>query len=158
MANSQSVETVRQMLIDYRLLSEEALEEKERIDRLNDRLYSLGGSAISDMPRAPSPTYDKKDELITLMTEAEDRLKAIKPKMDYARDRIERMVCLLRKPKEKSLIRYYYFDCERWDDVLMQLFGNEPDFLGKEESYRRRMRRIHSDALFDLAEVYEVAS
>lgn len=155
MANSQNVEIVRQMLIDYRLLSEDYWCEIERIERLDDRLLSLGGSTVSDMPRAPSPTYDKKDELITLKMEAEGRLEAMKPKMDAERGRIESMVCLLRKPKEKSLIRYYYFDCEGWDCVLVQLFGDEPDFLGKEESYKRRMRRIHYDAIFDMAQLYE---
>ena len=157
MANSQNVETVRQMLMDYRLLSEEFGYEIDRIERLNDRLLSLGGSTINDMPRAPSPTYDKKDELITLKMEAEERLNGLKPRMDTARCQIEKMVCCLKSPPEKTLIRSFYLDHMDWDGVLDILFGDKPDFIGKEDSYKRSMRRIHANAIFDLANLYEAA-
>ncbi|MCD7920675.1 MAG: hypothetical protein LUG45_11540 [Clostridiales bacterium] len=46
-----------------------------------------------------------------------------------------------------------YLDGERWNDVNCMLFGGNPDFENREDSYTRRVTRIHGRALEHLAAI-----
>lgn len=126
-----------------------------QLERLEDKLSSIGSPTLSDMPKAPSRAMDKEAELIAQKIDLEREIEQEKKNVHTLRLEIERVMGCLKKANEKAVIRAKYLCEEKWEDVSFILFGAKEDFLDKEESYQRRTYKIHGTALLNMARYIE---
>lgn len=146
-----SVSDVKQRLREYKEMERYVDSLIERLERLESTLSGIGSPVMSDMPKSHNSSPDrftdkihKKDELTK---KVKDRIK----KRDDERHYIEMLLSKLKKANEISVIEMRYFDLMDWEDVNEALYGQEKDFLEREDTFRRRMFYIHSEALRHLA-------
>lgn len=126
-----------------------------QLERLEDKLSSIGSPTLSDMPKAPSRAMDKEAELIAQKIDLEREIEQEKKNVHTLRLEIERVMGCLKKANEKAVIRARYLCEETWNDVTFILFGAKMDYLDKEESYLRRTHMIHGSALLNMARYIE---
>lgn len=152
MANKNTVAAIKKKLNDY-LETERAIEiQKERIDRLDMKITSVGGAKISDMPRPASPSFDRTTKLIDRKVDLEKELEDLIKSHDKEEKEITALAHKLDDADERSVILLRYIDCMAWADVTDTLYGGEKDFLDKLDTYTRRTYRVHGEALTKLAE------
>ena len=68
---------------------------------------------------------------------------------------IEGLLANLKHSDEKAVIRMRYHDRESWGMVTRLMFGSKDDFVGKEDTYLRRVHKIHGSALLNMAKLLE---
>ena len=119
------VAAVKRRLNRYREKERDIDTQIERLGRLETRLTGIRSPVISDMPKSHG-AVDDEDVLDTLT-----------------------------KSDEKAVIRVRYHDRESWSAVSKILFGKRKDFSEKEESYLRRVHKLHGAALVNLARAIE---
>lgn len=56
-------------------------------------------------------------------------------------------------PDQRAVLRVRYLDLERWEGVVEVLFGQRDDYEDRQESFLRRVHKIHGSALAALAEL-----
>lgn len=56
-------------------------------------------------------------------------------------------------PDQRAVLRVRYLDLERWEGVTEVLFGQRDDYEDRQESFIRRVHKIHGAALAALAEL-----
>ena len=146
-------EKVRRRLEEYRYDERELENQKERFERLESKMKSIGAQVITDMPRAPSQTFDKmsdyvakKDELLQDIAEIENRHRS-------DRHAIEHILKRVRKPDERAVVRGRFIDDMSWDEVANMLFGERDDYLDKLDSYQRKSFLLLSCAVERMAEI-----
>lgn len=59
-------------------------------------------------------------------------------------------------PDQRAVLRVRYLDLEGWTGVTEVLFGARDDFEDRQESYLRRVHKIHGKALAALAELVPI--
>lgn len=118
-----------------------------QLERIEDKLSSVGTSTLSDMPKAPSKAADKEAELIVQKIDLEREIEQEQVNVHKLRLEIEKVMSRLKKSNERAVIRARYLCEEEWTDISFILFGAKADFTDKEESYLRRVHYIHKDAL-----------
>lgn len=146
-------EAMRKRLSAYRTLNEEIDNEIERLDRMQMKATSVGGSNFTGMPKAPSPVYDRMADAVARIIDLETEIKELVKQRDDERKSIEALVKLLDKAGERAIIRSRYLDLEDWEDVLFVLFGGKSDFDDKYDEYKQRMFRWHRSAITNLAQL-----
>lgn len=148
------VESVKEMLVDYREREKDIVSQTERLQRMEIRLRSVGAPTLSDMPKSPSPV-DRTTELICDKIDLENELKQLIQQQRRRRQYIETVLRHVKNSDERTVIRAKYFDGEGWYGINDLLFGAKEDFIDKEESYLRRAHLIHGTALIDMAKYME---
>lgn len=149
------VESVKLRLYEYRENVKEIDTQNERLERLKSKIYGLGAQTITDMPRAPSPVHDRISDLIQQKEELEQDIQESIERQRSEREYLEGVIKHIRRSEERAVIRIRYFDCASWNDVVDLMFGDKPDLLEKEDSYLRRVYKIHGHALFSMAKYIE---
>lgn len=149
------VEAVKARLYEYRDIAKEIDSQSERLERLKSKMYGVGAQAITDMPRTPSPDFDRMAGLIQQKEELEKEIKEAVERQRSEREYLEGVVKHLRRAEERTVIRVRYFDCASWNDVVDLMFGDSPDLLEKEDGYLRRVYKIHGQALYGMARYIE---
>jgi len=124
---------------------------QSQLERMEDKLSSIGSSKLSDMPKTPSKATDKEAELIVQKIDLEREIEQEQANVHQLRLEIEKVMACLKKANERAVIRARYLCEENWNDIAFILFGAKEDFLDKEDSYQRRAYKIHGDALEALA-------
>ena len=154
---------VKERLLEFRDREEEIQDQLQRLDVMETRITSIGSPTISDMPKSPSPFQDRSAYLIELKIDLEQEIKKKQDEQKRERREIEKIIKCLRNADERSVIRARYIDCSfyhndrlsDWNDVNNSMFGGREDFLEKEESYLRRVHRIHGLALLNMTKYIE---
>ena len=146
-----STEQVKKWLFKYKYEERDIDMQLERLDALESRITSLGSPAISDMPKSPSPAQDRVADMICMKIDLADEIKIAIENHRNRRKHIEKAIAELEKPEEKAVLRARYLDLMDWKSVAGVLFGDRYDFVDREDSYLRRMYKIHSSALVNLS-------
>lgn len=154
-----NIVAIKARLTAYRKKEHDIDNELERLIRVEEKLLGLSSAGVTDMPKAHGVTvHDRTADLIVRKQEIEE---SIQQEMDEQRDekeRIESVLCQLQCPDEAAVIRMRYLDCEDWSSVVRMLFGRKQDYSDKEDSYMRRMFKLHGSALLHMAEYMEQES
>lgn len=145
------VEAVKARLHKYRDIVKEIDTQSERLERLKVKMYGIGAQAITDMPRSPSPAHDRITDLVQQKEELEEEIREAIERQRGERDYLEGVIKHLRRSDERAVIRIRYFDCASWNDVVDLMFGDSPDLLEKEDSYLRRVFKLHGQAVNNMA-------
>ena len=157
------INTVKDWLLEFREREKDIQGQLNRLDVIEMRITSIGSPTLSDMPKSPSPFQDRSAYMIAVKIDLENDIKEQQTEQKRIRKSIEKVVRGLRKAEERSVIRARYLDCafyhedklSDWNDVSNTLFGDRGDFLDKEESYLRRVHKIHGSALLNMARYIE---
>ncbi len=126
----------------------------ERIEQMEAKLTSAGSPVFSDLPKAPSPSQQRMADLTERKIDLENKVSEVIKRQKSERTALEGIIDKLEISDEKAVIRMRYFDSAPWDSVLSMLFGGCQDFLGKEDSYMRRVYNLHGSALLKMGKIY----
>ena len=143
----------KQQLKDYKRLREEIECEQERLEMMEIKILGISSKNSDGMPRSSSSEYDKMATQIAYKTDIENNLAQLLQKEKNKRMEIEKeIVERLEYPDERMLIRLRYIDGLSWREISELLFSKRRDYYEDEEKYKRRVYRIHGNALVKLAE------
>ena len=145
------VEAVREWLEQYLDTEEEIDGQIERLERLESKMKGISAQVLTGMPRSPSASTDRMADMLSQKDDLERSIKDAVSQQGLIRVKIEAILKKSCKPEEKTVIRMRYIDRSEWNEVLDMMFGNKPDFLDREDSYKRRMYRKHESAILNMA-------
>lgn len=148
---------IKRRLDMYRRTERDIENQIARIEMLEVRIENVGSPALSGTSKSPGPYYDRTPDLISKKIELEETLEKSKKKQQDELHNLETLISSLNLPDEKAVIRLRYFDCLAWSDVVYCLFGSRRDYLDKEETYTRRIHKLHKSALINLARIINSA-
>ena len=149
------VATVKERLKLYRDAERDIDNQIERLERIVAKMTSAGTKIITDMPKAPSAADDRMAELVGLKEELELSIKKAIKSQSEKRDKIESILGYVQHPDERAVIRIRYIDRENWRTVAKMMFGMNDDFDYREDTYVRRVHKIHGSALLDMARIMD---
>lgn len=150
-----NVEAVKQRLSDLRELQREIEVQSERMERLETKLLGVGAQALTDMPKAPSPSNDRITDLMQQKFDLEEDIRETLEHRRVERLFFEGVIRKLKRSDERAVIRVRYLDGASWNDVIDLMFGDEEDLLEREEVYRKRVFKLHGQALLNMAKYIE---
>ena len=145
------VEAVKNRLIEYREREKDIDNQIERHELLSQKMISIGSPTLSNAPKGVSTSHDKIANMVAMKMELEESIHEDVRKQSEERQDIENILKHLKKSDEKAVIRMRYLDGVSWNDVVDMIFGGKEDFLGKEDTYLRRVHKIHGSALLNMA-------
>lgn len=137
---------------DYKRLRKEIECEQERLEMIEVKILGISSKNSDGMPRSSSSEYDKMATQIAYKTDIENNLAQLLQKEKSKRMEIEKeIVERLEYPDERMLIRLRYIDGLSWREISELLFSKRRDYYEDEEKYKRRVYRIHGNALVKMA-------
>ncbi|MEZ3438039.1 MAG: DUF1492 domain-containing protein [Oscillospiraceae bacterium] len=148
-------EAIKKKLKRYTERERDIENQLERIERMEAKLTSAGSPVFSDLPKAPSPSQQRMADLTNQKIDLEHKVARVIERQKAERTEIEEIIDKLEISDEKAVIRMRYLDSADWDSVLSMLFGGREDFLSKEDSYKRRMYKLHGSALLNMGKIYQ---
>jgi len=146
-----NVDAIKQRLVEYRERERDIDNQIERLERFTMKMTSIGATVISDMPKAISPSHDRIADMVAQKEELERVIREDVQLQSEERQAIEEILKHLKHSDEKAVIRMRYFDGASWNDVVDMVFGGKSDFIGKEDTYLRRVHKIHGSALLNMS-------
>lgn len=153
-----NVESMRERLDAYVISEQDIDREIERLEYLISKMTSISSQVITGMPRSSNASTDRMADLLGRKEELEASIRASVSKQAEERKQLEDIIRHLRNAEERAVVRLKYLDRTAWNDVLEIMYGGRADFSDREETYRRRMFRIHGTAIFNMAKYIEEAS
>lgn len=147
------VDSVKDRLNRYREKERDIYTQIERLERLTAKMTSAGSPVLSDMPKAGGSSIDRMAIMVAEKAELEEEIREDIRSQAVAWDKIESVLKKLQHSDERAVIRIRYHDRESWYTVTRLMFGTNDDFRGKEESYLRRVHKIHGSALLNMAKL-----
>lgn len=152
MAEKQyDVNAMKARLLGYRDIVKEIEADSERLERLETKMYGVGAQNITDMPKSPSPAADRIADMLQDKVELEEEIRSAIEKKRTEKEYLNSIIKQLRRSEERAVIRIRYFDCASWNEVVDVMFGDRPDLLEKEDTYLRRVYKLHGQALYSMA-------
>ena len=146
-----SVRSIKAKLKAYGELERDIDNQIERLERLETKMYTAGSPMMSDMPHAPTPTNDRMAMMIAQRDELKDRIMHRIEERQAAYKEIEDKLECLYRADQRAVIRMRYLDGETWDYINRALYGNCEDYKVNEDTYMRKIMRIHGLALVNMA-------
>ena len=84
----------------------------------------------------------------------DDNLKKLLDNEQTEYEALTGIINALPSVEERQVMLARYMDGQDWRTITRAVFGSLPDFEEKEESYLRRIHRIHGRALVDINKIY----
>ena len=139
----------KERLIKYVDMLEELENQRERLLRLEHSVSSPHSPGFDGLPRAGGDP-DKIGIALSQKEMIEESIRETELTVKKEFKELEKAVRRLKKAEERMVIRLRYFDRYSWQDVAAAMFHKQKDYVDKEESYIRRVQRIHGNALLSL--------
>ncbi len=149
-----SVDDVKQWLNSYRDISNDIEKLELRAEFIQDK--TAPHSPILDgMPHGSGSINDRIAENVAILQDIKQQISELYQILTLKRKCITKYVNMLSSTgrgyaDKKCVILTRYIDLMKWEDVTDLMFCNKEDFLGKEDTYLRRVHKIHKKALEDL--------
>lgn len=135
---------------------------QKRIDNTEKRLacldMSMGAPSTPNLTGMPGGSGDgssKQERDYIKKEELREKLDAMNAEENNLREEIEGMIERMEKPDEQTVIEMRYLDYDRWRDISVALYGDEPDYDENEQRYLKRTFRVHGSALMTLTRLYK---
>ena len=91
--------------------------------------------------------------MIEKKADYENELIEYEKKLDEDKATLEAYIKQIDNMNERDVLTYRYIDFELWEDVCFIFFGDLTDYEQKQDSYLRRLRRYHKNAIEHLAQI-----
>jgi len=151
------IEEVKIWLWRYQNLQDEIAFESQRLEELEEKAISLQSPLLSDMPKSQKVLNDRIGELVGRVEETEKALSEMlaESKKVYSEINIviRKISCGKNTAMVKRVMQLRYLEGAEWDDICMNLFGGQEDFLEKEQSYLRKTFRYHADGMKEIVRI-----
>lgn len=143
---------------ELKSLSDALISKREQFITL--RVSVLSAQKISGMPRSSkSDNFRKIDNRVNradilrrdirrLENEINQRISVIDENREFIRDAESKIY----------LLQSRYLEGREWPEIMNALYGKEADFKQRENTYRRKMYRLHQTACFDVWKFWDVRS
>jgi len=154
------VEHLKRWLESYQERQQDLAACYERLERLEARLTSPRSATLTGVPGAAAPDPDRLTLPIAELEELRQATAEQSAELRDLRYRIEGAVRLIDGPgwaNRRAVLRMRYLDFEQWEVIAQLLFGRDPDFLMKQDSYVRRVFKLRKAALRALAQNPRIA-
>ena len=151
MLQEEVISEVKRRLEDYRSDDREIDNQIERLERLEAKMKDVGAQVITDMPRSSNPSMDRMADYVSQKDYLTETIEELIARHKNDRKEIERVILHLREPDERAVIRMRYLDIAPWNEVVDMMFGGAKDFVDKEDTYKRKVFAIHSNAISGMA-------
>lgn len=138
---------LKDWLRSYRELEKEVKNVLKILDQYEATMTSVGSPVLSDMPKAKGRIGDRTAEAVVRKTEIEEDLELAIQERDSRKAEIKGYIRKLKKADERMVINLRFISLYDTYDTAGIMFGDEPDFLDKEESYNRRVIELQKKAL-----------
>ena len=149
------VDAVKNRLNAYRDKEREIDVKVERLETLISKMRSVGSPGMSDMPKTPCASNDRMARDLERKEELENSINDAIAAQNAEKASIKEKLKQLKLSDEMEVIEIRYFDCNSWSDVTRIMFGMKADFEKKQDSYLRRVFKIHGSALLHIAMLEE---
>lgn len=149
------VDAVKNRLNAYRDKEREIDVKVERLETLVSKMKSIGSPGMSDMPKGSGPSNDRMARDLERKEELENIIRAAIQEQRAEKNAIESELEQLKLSDEREVVRIRYFECNGWSDVARIMFGMKADYERKQDSYLRRVFKIHGAALLHIAMIEE---
>lgn len=151
MEKTNGTTDIKERLSGFRDLYREYKMLADQYDTLCNRMYSIGGNAMTGMPHNPSPSFDKIAIDISLKEETLERL--TQKKEEYVSERTEllRLISMVKNPDEKQVLLSRYIYNGEWPEVAKIVYGRKKDFNVRYDDYLKYTYRKHSMAVASLS-------
>lgn len=150
--DDKMLDEIKGRLEAYRDKNRDIDNQIERLERMEARMYGLGSPVMSDMPKGSNGSTDRMADMIAMRDCLKEEIEISVNEQSEERAYFEKVVKTFRNSDEKAVIRMRYFDGVQWEEVVDMLFGGKKDYLGKEDTYKRRTFKIRKRALYHMAE------
>ena len=138
---------LKDWLRNYRELDKEVKNTLKILDQYEATMTSIGSPVLSDMPKAKGGIGDRTSEAVVRKMEIEEDLELAIQERDNRKAEIKGYIRKLKKADERMVINLRFIGMYDTYDTTSIMFGDEPDFLAKEESYSRRVLELQKNAL-----------
>ena len=147
-------DAVKDWLIAYQNSEKHLDNQIERLRSLQARMMSVGAQQLSDMPRPPSAPKDRMSEYVVQVEALELSIERETKQQEACKQTILDLTSRLEKEEACKLIRYRYLYGYEWSDVMYELYRDQKDIVDKQNTYKRRMYRLHDTTLKELAKLW----
>lgn len=127
-----------------------------RIDAARSRLESARTSILDGMPHDHGGSSDRIGAALAQIEELQAEAGKLREKAESLRHKTEAAIRKIngpRWPDRRCVLLCRYVDGESWPVVAEILFGSRPDFEDRQESYLRRVHKLHGEALSELEQI-----
>lgn len=149
------VEAAKEWLLRFRDAERDSASLDSRIAAMRARIESARTSHLDGMPHGSGFEGDNVGAALSRLSELEEEAKETRAHgmalYHEINDAIKRITGP-DSPYQRAVLQTRYLDLESWTGVSEVLFGQRDDFLDKQESFLRRVHKIHGAALSKLAE------
>jgi len=144
-------DAVKEWLQAYRGNQEHIDKQLDKLRTMKARMMSVGAQELTDMPKAPNASNDRMTEYVIRVENLELSIQNEIAVQEESRKVICDLIKQLEKPEEMRIIQDRYLYCMEWSEVLERLYKSDEKYVQNIEAYRRRMFRVHEDALLKMA-------
>ena len=148
-------DAVKSWLQAYRANEAHIDKQLERLRTLKARMMSVGAQKLTDMPRAPSAPKDALADYVIQVESLEKSIRHDVEVQEECRSVITAMIGDLEKPEERIIIERRYLYGVEWSDVLSELCRMDAKGAQNIDTIKRRMYRMHEDALKKIAKGWD---
>lgn len=145
---------VKNWLQAYRSMIKQIDEKIDKIRMMRERMMSVSAQKLTDMPKGGSSGDPMTDYVIrlenlelSLKHDVEIQVQCKKVIIDLTEE--------LSKPEERKIIELRYLYGLEWSDVMDMLYRGDDKYAQKLDTYRRRMYRVHEEALEKMAKRWD---
>lgn len=149
-------QAVKQWLQRYREFARDSEAVDTRLEALRSKIGSARTSSFDGMPHATGFVDSKTEINMVRLERLEQEAAAARAhalELYRERDNAIGRITGPGWPDLRVVLRVRYLDLEQWEGVAEVLFGQRDDYEDRQESFIRRVHKIHGAALAALAEL-----
>lgn len=144
---SEEVNVVKNRLQQYAAMQRDIDNQIERLERLQEALGDPSVPNLSGMPRGGEGSPDRIGRKLERIEKLETEIRQTIVREQAEKAALEELICQLRDPDERAVIRMRYFDREGWGDIAGVLYEA---YQYSYKSGLNRTYKLHGDALYNL--------
>lgn len=138
---------MKEKLKEFLKLKREIENQSERLDQLNNSMYSAKTIAYGEQTHGGgSPTDVRILNFIEKKEMLENRIQTLCAEMYKQEEEIENRFIVL-EPDERAVMQMRYLDNMEWGDIAGVLYRRQSDYSGNFEYYVNKTYRLHGSAL-----------
>ena len=153
----QTSEAIKDWLRRYQEATRDSAALDSRVSAMRARAEAARTSCLDGMPYATGYTGDTLGAALVRIDELEGEAREVRAHAVELYREIDTAIKRISGPgwpDMRAVLQMRYLDGCRWVEAAEMLFGGNPDdFAEKQDSYLRRVHKIHGKALAALAEL-----
>lgn len=135
-------------LISHIILLEEIGIQEEHLQEIIEEITNIPARNNDGMPRGTAKENDRIADRIEMKESIENKLNELKMRAEEEKKIIEGRIKATNMDAIESQLMYLRYICGYdWGRVQRIMYMNKYDYYTKEQSYKRKMFRVHKKAL-----------